>query len=138
MYGYRVRGGEYEIIPEEAEIVRKIYELYLDGTGTGRIAIILNAMQVKPCRGTSWNRTTIMSILRNEKYTGNMLLQKRFISDHLTKAKKKNQGELPQYYVEGSHECCPYVNTFEPPQKARIYGIFRHSAFAHPSSEHLI
>jgi DNA-binding response OmpR family regulator len=37
-----------------------------------------------------------------------------------------------------SHECCPYVNTFEPPQKARIYGIFRHSAFAHPSSEHLI
>jgi hypothetical protein len=40
--------------------------------------------------------------------------------------------------VEGDHECCPYVNTFEPPQKARIYGIFRHSAFAHPSSEHLI
>jgi len=104
MYGYTIRSGEYEIIPEEAEIVRKIYEWYLDGTGTGRIAIILNAMQVKPCRGTSWNRTTIMSILRNEKYTGNMLLQKTFISDHLTKAKRKNQGELPQYYVEGSHE----------------------------------
>lgn len=113
MYGYRIRGGEYEIVPEEAEIVRNIYEWYLDGTGTGRIAIMLNAKQVKPCRGTSWNRTTIMSILRNEKYTGNILLQKTFISDHLTKAKKKNNGELPQYYVEGSHEAIIDKATFD-------------------------
>ena len=112
MYGYRVRGGEYEIIPEEAEIVRKIYAAFLDGMGTGRIAIMLNAMQVPPCRGTTWNRTTIMSILRNEKYTGNLLLQKTFISDHLTKAKKRNQGELPQYYVEGSHEAIIDQETF--------------------------
>ena len=117
MYGYTIRSGEYEIVPEEAEIVRKIYEWYLDGTGTGRIAIILNAMQVKPCRGTSWNRTTIMSILRNEKYTGNMLLQKTFISDHLTKAKKMNRGELPQYYVEGSHEAIIDQATFDKVQE---------------------
>ena len=117
MYGYTIRSGEYEIIPEEAEIVRKIYEWYLDGTGTGRIAIILNAMQVKPCRGTSWNRTTIMSILRNEKYTGNMLLQKTFISDHLTKAKKMNRGELPRYYVEGSHEAIIDQATFDRVQE---------------------
>ena len=117
MYGYRVRGGEYEIIPEEGEIVRQIFEWYLDGTGTGHIAIMLNAKQVKPCRGTSWNRTTIMSILRNEKYTGNMLLQKTFISDHLTKAKKKNQGELPQYYVEGSYEAIIDQATFDRVQE---------------------
>ena len=104
MYGYRVRGGEYEIIPEEEEIVKTIYEWYLDGIGTGRIANMLNAMEVKPCQGAAWNRTTILSLLRNEKYTGNLLLQKTFISDHLTKAKKRNRGELPQYYVEDSHE----------------------------------
>ena len=98
---------------------------------------MLNAMRIPPCRGSLWNRTAIMSVLRNEKYTGNILLQKTFISDHLTKKKRVNRGELPQYYVEDSHECCPYVNTFEPPQKARIYGIFRHSGFAHPYLERL-
>lgn len=117
MYGYTIRSGEYEIVPEEAEIVRKIYEWYLDGTGTGRIAIMLNAIEIKPCRGTSWNRTTIMSILRNEKYTGNMLLQKTFISDHLTKTKKMNRGELPQYYVEGSHEAIIDQATFDRVQE---------------------
>ena len=117
MYGYRVRGGEYEIVSEEAEIVRKIFEWYLDGTGTGRIAIMLNAMDIPPCRGPVWNRTTIMSILRNEKYTGNLLLQKTFISDHLTKAKRKNQGELPQYYVEGSHEAIIDQATFDMVQE---------------------
>ena len=117
MYGYRIRSGEYEIVPEEAEIVRRIYKWYLDGTGTGRIAVMLNAMEVKPCRGTVWNRTTIMSILRNEKYTGNLLLQKSFISDHLTKAKKKNRGELPQYYVEGSHEAIIDKSMFDRVQE---------------------
>lgn len=104
MYGYKIRGGEYEIVPEEADVVRKIYTWYLDGVGTGRIAIMLNAKQIPPCRGSLWNRTTIMSVLRNEKYTGNILLQKTFISDHLTKKKRVNRGELPQYYVEDSHE----------------------------------
>lgn len=135
MYGYKIRGGEYEIVPEEADVVRQIYSWYLDGVGTGRIAIELNLKQIQPCRGTAWNRTTIMSVLRNEKYTGNILLQKTFISDHLTKAKRKNMGELPQYYVEGSHECCPYVNTNAPPQKARKMGVSWDMCFAHPSSQ---
>lgn len=52
---------------------------------------------------------------RYGRYTGNILLQKTFISDHLTKKKRVNRGELPQYYVEDSHECCPYVNTNAPP-----------------------
>lgn len=69
---------------------------------------------------------------------GDALLQKTVTTDFLNKKRVANKGIVPQYYVENSHECCPYVNTFEPPQKARIYGIFRHSAFAHPSSEHLI
>ena len=70
--------------------------------------------------------------LRNEKYIGDALLQKTYTVNTLEKKRVANNGIAPKYYVEGSHECCPYVNTFEPPQKARIYGIFRHSAFAHP------
>lgn len=55
MYGYKIRGGEYEIVPEEADVVRQIYSWYLDGVGTGRIAIMLNAKQIPPCRGSLWN-----------------------------------------------------------------------------------
>ena len=117
MYGYKIRGGEYEIVPEEADVVRKIYTWYLDGVGTGRIAIMLNAKQIPPCRGSLWNRTTIMSVLRNEKYTGNILLQKTFISDHLTKKKRVNRGELPQYYVEDSHEAIIDKATFDRVQE---------------------
>ena len=117
MYGYKIRGGEYEIVPEEADVVRKIYTWYLDGVGTGRIATMLNAKQIPPCRGSFWNRTTIMSVLRNEKYTGNILLQKTFISDHLTKKKRVNRGELPQYYVEDSHEAIIDKATFDRVQE---------------------
>jgi len=117
MYGYKVRGGEYEIVPEEADVVRKIYNWYLNGIGTGHIAIMLNAMQIPPCRGSLWSRTTIMSVLRNEKYTGNILLQKTFISDHLTKKKRVNRGELPQYYVEDSHEAIIDKATFDRVQE---------------------
>lgn len=117
MYGYKIRGGEYEIVPEEADVVRQIYSWYLDGVGTGRIAIMLNAKQIPPCRGSLWNRTTIMSVLRNEKYTGNILLQKTFISDHLTKKKRVNRGELPQYYVEDSHEAIIDKATFDRVQE---------------------
>ena len=117
MYGYKIRGGEYEIVPEEADVVRQIYSWYLEGIGTGRIAIMLNAMRIPPCRGSLWNRTTIMSVLRNEKYTGNILLQKTFISDHLSKKKKINRGELPQYYVEDSHEAIIDKATFDRVQE---------------------
>lgn len=76
MYGYKIRGGEYEIVPEEADVVRKIYTWYLDGVGTGRIAIMLNAKQIPPCRGSFWNRTTIMSVLRKLRTTD--LIQRHF------------------------------------------------------------
>ena len=56
-------------------------------------------------------------ILTNEKYKGDALLQKVFTTDFLTKKKKKNEGEVPQYYVTGNHECCPYVNAMSTPEK---------------------
>ena len=77
-------------------------------------------------------------VLRNERYIGDALLQKTITTDFLTKKRFVNRGIAPQYYVENSHECCPYVNTFEPPQKARIYGISGDYGNAHPWSERLI
>ena len=56
------------------------------------------------------------SILTNEKYKVDALMQKYYTEDFLTKKQVANKGVLPQYYVEGNHECCSYVNTFAPPQ----------------------
>ncbi len=81
-------------------------------------------MGIKSPKGKDvWNESTVKSILTNEKYKGCALLQKHYTADYLTKKIVRNDGAVPQYYVEDCHECCPYVNTFEPPQKARKLGI---------------
>ena len=78
-----------------------------------------------PAKGNNSLWKPCLSALRagNEKYRGDALLQKTFTVDFLTKKHKVNEGEIPQYYVRGNHECCPKVNTNAPPQKARIFGI---------------
>jgi len=103
--GYRKGADDLpEIIPEEAEIVRRIYSLFIRGKTPGGIAQILTQEGVMTPGGkTTWQATTIESILTNEKYKGEALLQKRFTVDFLTKKQKINEGEVPQYYVENSH-----------------------------------
>ena len=89
----------------EAAIVRLIYRLFLDGKTPFGICQQLEEMEIKtPAGKTKWCQSTIISILSNEKYKGDALLQKTFTVDFLTKTKKKNEGEIQQYYVEGSHE----------------------------------
>ena len=103
--GYR-RGenGEPEIVEEEAAVVRKIYRLFLEGKTPFGIAQALMAADIpSPAGKTKWSTSTVLSILTNEKYKGDALLQKTFCTDFLTKKKKVNEGEVPQYYVENSH-----------------------------------
>ena len=103
--GYR-RGpdGKPEIDPEEAEVVRTIYRRYLEGDSPARIANSLTTASIPtPSGKTNWAVSTVQSILSNERYKGMAILQKGFTTDFLTKKKKKNEGELPQYKVEGSH-----------------------------------
>lgn len=103
--GYR-KGpdGTPEIDPEESETVRRIYKEFMEGTSTHMIAKHLTADGAKTAKGnTHWYRSTVESILRNERYKGDALLQKTFTQDFLTKKMKKNEGEVPQYYVTGSH-----------------------------------
>ena len=103
--GYRKGAdGLPEIVPEEAEIIKRIYREFLAGKSTNAIAAALTNDGVPtPGKKTVWQRATVESILCNEKYKGSALLQKSFTVDFLTKKTKINEGEVPQYYVEDSH-----------------------------------
>ena len=104
--GYRKGAdGLPEVVPEEAEIVRSIYRMYMEGKSSNAIATYLTKQSIpSPAGKPSWQRCTVESILRNEKYKGAALLQKKFTVDFLQKKMKVNEGEVPQYYVEHSHE----------------------------------
>ena len=97
--------GNLVIEPEQAEIVRRIYREYLQGLSMDKIAAGLEADGILTGAGkTKWHTSTINKILRNEKYIGDVLLQKTYTTDFLSKTRVKNTGMVPQYYVEGSHE----------------------------------
>lgn len=104
--GYRKGAdGLPELVPEEAEIIRSIYRMFMDGKSVSAIAKHLSQQGIpSPAGKKEWQRATVYSILRNEKYKGSALLQKTFTVDFLQKKKKINEGEVPQYYVEHSHE----------------------------------
>jgi hypothetical protein len=100
IYGYHITKGEIEIDPEEAAIVRMIFDDYLGGMGCGLISKKLSAMDIPTMRGGQWSPKRVVDILKNEKYAGNALLQKKFVKDHLTKSLVRNKGQLPKYYAE--------------------------------------
>lgn len=100
--------GEHKklvVVPEEARIVKRIYREYLEGASMLKIVRGLEADGIKNGAGREkWHTSNINSILRNEKYIGDALLQKTYTTDFLTKTRVKNRGIVPQYYVENSHE----------------------------------
>ena len=96
--------GKPEIDTEQTVVVELIYRLFLDGKTPAAICKYLENKKIPaPGGGEKWTKTTITSILSNEKYKGHALLQKTFTTDFLEKTKKINEGEVPQYYVEDSH-----------------------------------
>lgn len=102
--GYRYDHGTYIIEPEEAKIVRRIFDSYLQGDGLMTIAKKLNADDLTSRYGNEFGQVGIMRILRNYTYTGNLLLQQTFSENHLTKRKRRNNGELPMYHIQDAHE----------------------------------
>lgn len=117
MFGYQISNGQIDIDPGQAEIVRMIFADYIGGTGCTKIAKKLREMRVSRPRGGRWDAERVAEILKNEKYTGNALLQKKFVADHLTKALKRNRGELPQYYAEGTHPPIIDEHTYQKAQE---------------------
>ena len=104
MLGYRLVKGVYTIVPEEVETVKTIFSSYLDGLGYAAICKKLNSMGIPSPMGCAWCKNTVMKILRNITYTGDLLLQKTYVEDHITKVKRVNNGALPKYHVHQSHE----------------------------------
>lgn len=96
--------GQIQIVPEEAETVRIIYDRYLKGDSLKVIADYLtNQGILTPMKKQKWSSQGIRSILSNEKYAGDALLQKTYTVDFLSKKVKANNGERPKYYVENNH-----------------------------------
>lgn len=109
--------GEFIINEEQAVTVRYIYKRYLEGYSTYKIACELTEMGVKtPAGKDKWHPSSVMSILQNEKYKGDALLQKTFTKDFLTHKLVVNNGEVPQYYVEGHHEGIVTADQFDQVQ----------------------
>ncbi len=106
LLGYKKgEDGKPEIVPEEAETVRLIYTLFLDGYSMSRIKKLLENKGILTSQGNKvWNESLIRSILKNEKYAGDALLQKTFTSDCITHKIVKNHGERPMYLVTDHHE----------------------------------
>ena len=117
MYGYRISKGEVDIEPNYATIVRMIFEDYISGMGQDLIVRKLQEMSVPAPRGGEWCRQQVISIIKNEKYTGNALLQKRYVEDHLSKRIVINKGRLPKYFAEGLHPAIIDAATFEMAQE---------------------
>jgi len=117
IYGYRWNGEKFIVVPEEAKIVRLIYDNFLHGISAEQTEKQLAEMGVKSYTGQHFSNMSIRAILKNEKYTGNMLLQKDYIASHIDHKTKKNKGELPQYWVANSHEAIIPLETFQAVQE---------------------
>lgn len=117
--GYdRGEDGNLVINREQAVIVCRIYGLFLQGRSPYAIAKLLTKEKIpSPGGRETWTQGTVKSILTNEKYKGDALLQKVYTVDFLTKKKKVNKGEVPQYYVENNHQAIISPDVFEAVQK---------------------
>ena len=130
--GYdRGEDGNLVLNTEEAKIVKRIFSMFLQGMTPYGIASKLTAEGIpSPGKKPKWNAGTVKRMLANEKYKGDALLQKSFTTDFLTKKKKLNEGEIPQYYVTGNHEAIIEPEVFDMVQRElarRGKGRNRHS-----------
>jgi len=121
MLGYKLENGRYEIVPEEAAVIRRIFDDYLSGMGYQAIAKKLNEDGIPSSWGTKWLDSAVQKILCNYTYTGNLLLQTTFRENHITKKQLVNKGEMPMYHAENAHEAIISIETYQAVQaeKAR-------------------
>lgn len=135
--GYRFEDGRFVVVPEEAEVVRRIYREYLDGKGATVIMKGLNDDEIRTRVGKAWRVEGVLKILKNYNYTGNLILQKTYSENHLTKRKMINNGERPQYHAVGTHEAIIDLATWEAAQeeirrRAEYYAPSKQAAASYP------
>jgi len=118
-YGYKLEDRKLTIIPEEAEVVKLIFELYIEGHGADASRKILDSKNIKPMNTKKWGHSSIMKILKNRNYTGDLILQKTYRENHLTKRQIINKGELDRYFIKDNHEAIIDRDTFEKAEQIR-------------------
>lgn len=128
IYGYKWVGDKLAVIPEEAKIVRFMYREYMKGASRIEIGRMLMEQGIYTRQGYQWVDSNVKVILTNITYTGNMLFQKECCLDPITKQRKKNHGELPQYFVEDTHEAIIPMDEWQAVQeefkRRRDLGVF--------------
>lgn len=118
LLGYRKgEDGEPEIVEEEAKYIRAIFNMYLDGKSLDQIKSYLEGEGVLTKTGKNvWNKCIIQAILTNERYCGDLLMQKTFTENCITKKVKKNRGEMPKYLIRDNHPAIITHATFKMAQ----------------------
>jgi DNA invertase Pin-like site-specific DNA recombinase len=119
-YGYKVENKKFIVVPEQAEVIKRIFNLYIGGLGILAITKRLNQEGIKPLYSEKWSYGSLLQTLKNINYTGDLILQKTYQENHLTKKKIKNNGEFHQYYVEDNHEPIISRELFKQASKIRI------------------
>ncbi len=118
LYGFRHDEKEaYQIVPEEAEIVREVFRRYVHGESRADILKDLIRRGVKPPAGDCWKPLQLDRMLQNEKYVGDSVLQKTYTESHLTHRQIRNHGQVPMYRVVGAHAAIVDRHIFEQAQK---------------------
>lgn len=116
--GYKRYNDEWIVVPEEANIIRKIYQLYLGGSTLQQIKECMEEHHIKTATGKeTWATAVIQKILKNEKYKGDSLLQKTYTEDFITGKKGKNVGQRECYYITNSHLAIITAETFDKVQE---------------------
>ena len=119
MYGYRMIDGRYEIVPKEAEVVRRIYAEHQKGKGYTAIARQLNEENIPSPMGMAWRPSVIRKMLSNYAYTGNLLLQTTYRENHITKKTLLNKGEHPMYHATETHDAIIDMLDFRKTQEEK-------------------
>ena len=132
IYGYRWVNDQLVIEPKEALVIREIFSDFLGGTPVQRIVKKLKGVGVRSLKGGYFGTTSIRRILGNITYTGNLLLQKVYFTKPGARNATKNNGELPQYWVEDSHEAIIPMKIFDAAQKeiARRKGLGQYASWS--------
>ena len=119
LYGYvKTEDGEYVIVPEQAEIVRFIFDSCEHGMSVAQITQELNALHIpSPTSSGDWHDSTVGFMLRNERYAGDIVLQKYFTENHITHKHVRNDGSVPSYHLRGHHAAIIGRKQFERVQK---------------------
>ena len=125
LFGYRMENGNYIIKEDEAEIVRRIFQMFLDGDSCYAIAQKLESEGIKSLTDKKLCGEVIAKMIRQEKYTGCTLCQKLYTKNPLTHYQVKNKGELPMYFIEDTHPAIISRELFEMAQRefASRYGV---------------